>query len=175
MNGRSDNMDMPSLEFRRLPDWRIEELMIEMDETKRKRLITELERRMGAGENIFYAEIPKDGGPGETVGVGSWRIRSWPRIEGTRESAGLVEISFVHVRPSQRGKGVGLGIVEEAIRQARGHFERSGNDLRKVYALLSSGNSKGIEAYKKWGFIEEAVLARHFSDEFDTIIMTRFV
>jgi GNAT superfamily N-acetyltransferase len=175
MNRGSDEMDTPGLEFRRLPDWRVEELMEEMDEIKRKRLITELERRMGVGENIFYAEIPREGAPGESVGVGSWRIRSWPRIEGTKESAGLVEISFVHVRPSFRGMGIGMAIVEEAIRQAGVHFKRSGNELRKVYALLSSGNEKGIEAYKKWGFIEEAVMTRHFSDEFDTIIMTRFV
>ncbi|MGA1821554.1 MAG: GNAT family N-acetyltransferase [Thermoplasmatota archaeon] len=168
-------METANLEFRRLPDWRVEELMEEMDEIKRKRLVTELERRMGAGENIFYAEIPKEGAPGESVGVGSWRIRSWPRIEGTRESAGLVEISFVHVRPAYRGMGIGLAIVEEAIRQAGEHFEKEGYGLRKVYALLSSGNDKGIEAYRNWGFIEEAVMSRHFSDEFDTIMMTRFL
>ena len=91
MNRNPVNIDISpeDLEFRKLPQWRTDEIMVEMDEVKRKRLTGELKKRMEGGENIFYAEVPREGGPGETVGVGSWCMRSWPRQEGPEESSGL--------------------------------------------------------------------------------------
>ena len=171
-NERKTDVNPSDLEFRTLPEWRVDEVMVEMDEAKRKRLTAELKRRMDEGENLFYAEIPREGAPGDTVGVGSWCVRSWPRQEGPDESSGLVEISFIHVRPEYRGKGMGKAILENAIVQAADLFEGTEYPLRKVYALVSSGNKKGMEAYRRWGFDEEAVLNRHFSDEFDTVVMS---
>ena len=167
--------DGEKIDFHRLPDWRIDEIIVEMDEVKRKRMITEMERRLGARENMFYAEIPSEGGSGETVGVGSWRIRSWPRVEGNRESTGLIEISFVHVKPSARGRGIGKAIIEYAIDSAKAHFEGEGYSLRKAYALISSGNRSGMISYGKWGFREEAVLEKHFSTDFNTVLFSRFI
>ncbi|MCU0799697.1 MAG: GNAT family N-acetyltransferase [Candidatus Thermoplasmatota archaeon] len=163
------------VEFHKLPEWRVEEVLGEMDEARKKVLVLELKRRLASKETVFYAEIPREGGPGETVGVGSWRLRSWPRMEGTKEDAGLAEVSFVHVRPSHRRKGVGEALMRNAIEDAMQHFGSKGSKLRKVYALVPSSDRLGREAYLRWGFTEEALLKGHFSKDEDMVVMSFFV
>ncbi len=163
------------LEFHKLPEWRVEEVLGEMEEARKRVLVLELRRRIGSKETVFYAEVPREGGPGETVGVCSWRLRSWPRMEGTKEDAGLAEVSFVHVRPSHRCKGVGEALMRNAIEDAKQHFESKGSKLRKVYALVPSSDRPGREAYLRWGFTEEALLKGHFSKDEDMVVMSFFV
>jgi ribosomal protein S18 acetylase RimI-like enzyme len=163
------------LDLHRLPEWRVEEVLGEMEEDRKKVLVLELKRRLLSKESVFYAEIPMTGGPGETVGIGSWRLRSWPRMEGGKEDAGLIEVSFIHVRPSHRGKGVGEALLRNAIEDAKQHFASKAATLRKVYALVPSSDRAGREAYLRWGFNEEALLKEQFSKDEDMVVMTLFV
>jgi ribosomal protein S18 acetylase RimI-like enzyme len=163
------------LELHRLPEWRVEEVLGEMEESRRKVLVLELKRRISSKESVFYAEIPREGGPGETVGVSSWRLRSWPRMEGGKEDAGVAEVSFVHVRPSHRGKGVGEALVVNAVKDAELHFESKGARLRKVYALVPASDREGRAAYIRWGFTEEALLKEHFFKDDDMVVMSFFL
>lgn len=166
---------LPNLEFRKLPEWRVDEILHELEEENRVRLGEELTRRILSGENTFYAERPVEGGPGITVGIGSWRIRSWPRADGPKESTGLIELSFMHVRPDERDGITGLAMVNHAIEEASGHFSKAGYQLRKVYALVPSGNPQRINNYLSWGFRQEAVLERHFSNDYDMLVFSRFI
>ncbi|MFW3145667.1 MAG: N-acetyltransferase family protein [Thermoplasmatota archaeon] len=166
--------DGTKLDFHMLSEWRIDEILKEMDEEDKVRFARELKRRHARGEHVFYAEIPREGAAGETVGVASWRVHEWPRQDGAVESSGLVEVSFIHVKPEQRGKGFGRALLEQSIRMASKHFKASGNRLRKIYALVPSTEEDGIFSYKAWGFNLEATLPKHFSDDEDMLMMTKF-
>ena len=96
-------------------------------------------------------------------------------MEGEKEQSGLAEVSFIHVRPSHRGKGVGEALLRNAVEDARHHFSSRGSKLRKVYAMVPSSDKAGREAYLRWGFTEEALLKEHFSKDEDTVVMSMFV
>jgi len=170
-----DDLDPSKLEFRMLPEWRVEEVIHEMDQDKRKRLLEELYRRIEAKENVYYAEFLREGEPGIPVGLGSWRIRAWPRMEGPKEACGLVELSFIWVHPTYRGLGIGKALVDHAVIEASKHFEKEGYPLRKVYAMITSGNEKGVEIYRRWGFEVEAELKMHFSGDNDMYLLSMFL
>jgi len=149
--------------------------MVELGEEDRIRLTEELKRRIGSGENVFYSELPIPDGPARTIGIGSWRVRSWPRADGPKEGTGLIELSFLHIRPEERGKGFDISMIEHAICDARAHFNREGHRLRKVYAQVPAGNQRHIDEYLRAGFTREALLTRHYSDDYDIIIVSRFL
>jgi diaminopimelate decarboxylase len=99
--------------------------------------------------------------------VGSISIRRGGH-PATRHTASL----GMHVIAGWRGRGVGTGLLDEAMRWARGH------DVERVELSVYPHNEAAIALYRKFGFVEEGRLVRHARKSYgyeDEILMAAWL
>jgi RimJ/RimL family protein N-acetyltransferase len=87
------------------------------------------------------------------VAIAGGRVIGWINIAASRHGFGEIGMA---VSPDWRGRGVGSALLETAIRWAREQ------GLHKLSLGVFSHNTAAITLYRKFGFVEEGRLIKHY-------------
>ena len=126
------------------------------------------------GVSVFLGEVDKGYNflvaedAGKIVGLTNWTMHGLVKH-------GLVELDRIAVLFEFRQKGVGRGLFDFLIENAKEFYSFEGGKLRKVYLMTHADNFNAQEFYGKLGLKKEAVLKDHFYDGKDELIMSVFV
>ena len=128
-----------------------------MDEAK-EAFLMELKK----GMNYIVAEEN-----GKIIGLTTWIMHGLPKH-------GLVELDRIAVLPEYRGKGISKELFSALIKGASKEFEKNGKRLRKLFLLTHVSNKRAHQFYEKMGLKHETTLKKHYYDNEDEWVYSRF-
>ena len=70
----------------------------------------------------------------------------------------------IYIKPEQRGKGIGIGLMEKIIEIARNE-----GIIKNIVSLITSDNDASIKLHKKMGF-EETGCYKNVAEKFNEIV-----
>lgn len=103
----------------------------------------------------------------EVVGLTSWIMHGLPKH-------GLIELDRIAVLHSFKGKGVAQKLFDALISTAESMLQKKGGKIRKLYILCHASNLRAHAFYEKMGMRHETTLKRHYYDDEDEWVYSRF-
>ena len=94
---------------------------------------------------------------------------SWQHVPGL---AGVYQLLWAEVDPSQRRTGTGGRLLDEVIRQARQHGKMSGISLRRLMSLVGQREVKARAWMASHGFVHVHTLEELDRDQ-EVLVMVR--
>ena len=85
------------------------------------------------------------------------------------ESVGRAELGPIAVDPDYTGRGVGTKLVDAVL------MFLNQISIHRVIVRIKSGNTEGIEFFKRRGFMREALFRRYTRDGEDVVEMVKFL
>ena len=123
--------------------------------------------------NAFISEISKDyqyilALEGERIiGLVTWLMHGLPKH-------GLFELDRICILKEARGKGIGRGLVNTLVEDAKNWYQEQGSKIRKLYLLTHEENVSAHLFYERVGFQHEVTLKDHYYENKDERLYSIF-
>ena len=101
------------------------------------------------------------------IGLVTWLSHGLPKH-------GLFELDRICLLSEARGKGVGIGLINELIIDADEWYKSMGENIRKLYLLTHENNVDAHIFYEKVGFDHETTLKDHYYKNQNERVYSKF-
>jgi len=125
------------------------------------------------GMNVFKKEIKKYHNyivavdKKEVVGIVTWIVHGLEKHQ-------LCELDRIAVLPAYQGRGVAKKLFDTLVMDAKSHYKKHNQKLRKLYLLSHAGNKRAHKFYEKLGFKHESTLKEHYYKKKDEFVYSIF-
>ncbi|MFH1133871.1 MAG: GNAT family N-acetyltransferase [Nanoarchaeota archaeon] len=104
---------------------------------------------------------------GQIIGLVSWVMHGRPKH-------GLYELYHIGLLPQYFGTGVAQQLYTSMEVDAQAFFESHGSKARKLIIMTHDTNARAHRFYEKMGAKKEAVLPRHYYDDKDEHVFSKY-
>ncbi len=130
-------------------------------------------KNLDEGKEVFLNEIKKQHHyiiaeeNEKIVGIVTWLMHGLPKH-------GLCELDRIAVLPEFQGKGIARELFTKLVEDANLEYKKHGSRLRKLYILTHADNKRAQSFYEKMGCKHETTLKKHYYDDKDEFVYSRF-
>lgn len=104
---------------------------------------------------------------GKVIGIATWILHGLPKHQ-------LAELDRIAVLPEYRGQGIAKPLFEALLKDCRDFYKKKKSKLRKMYILTHYDNVRAHKFYEKLGFAHETTLKKHYYENKDEFVYSRF-
>jgi len=101
------------------------------------------------------------------IGLVTWLMHGLPKH-------GLFELDRICILKEARGKGIGRGLVNTLVEDAKNWYQEQGSKIRKLYLLTHEENVSAHLFYERVGFQHEVTLKDHYYENQDERLYSIF-
>jgi [ribosomal protein S18]-alanine N-acetyltransferase len=125
------------------------------------------------GKQVFLLELKKEFNyivaeeNGEIIGLTTWYIHGLPKH-------GLTELDRIAVMPKYRGKGIAKNLFDALVEDCKKFYSDNKSKFRKLMLLTHASNKRAHSFYEKMGLKHEVTLNKHYYDDEDEWVYSKF-